>query len=37
MDDLPRTSRQHAEECLAGARAQGLKNVRLGNVHLLGD
>jgi len=33
--DLPATSRQHAERCLAEAKAQGLKSVRLGNIHLL--
>lgn len=37
MDDLPPTSRRHAEECLEAARAKGLTNVRLGNIHLLGD
>jgi pyruvate formate lyase activating enzyme len=37
MNDLPPTSRRHAEECLETARAQGLTNVRLGNVHLLGN
>jgi len=37
MNDLPPTSIRHAEECLAEAKAQGLKNVRLGNIHLLGD
>jgi len=37
MDDLPPTSKRHARECLAEAEAHGLKNVRLGNVHLLGD
>jgi len=37
MNDLPTTSRRHAHECLAQAKAQGLKNVRLGNVHLLGN
>jgi pyruvate formate lyase activating enzyme len=37
MSDLPPTSRRHAEECLEAARAQGLTNVRLGNIHLLGD
>ena len=36
MNDLPPTSRQHAEECLEAARAQGLTNVRLGN-HLLSN
>jgi len=37
MRDLPPTSRRHAEECLAEAKAQGLRNVRLGNIHLLGN
>jgi len=35
MNDLPTTSRKHAEECLKVARKAGLQNVRLGNVHLL--
>jgi len=37
MDDLPPTSRQHANECLAAAKAQGLSNVRLGNIHVLSN
>jgi len=37
MKDLPPTSKRHAQECLAAAKAQGLRNVRLGNIHLLGD
>jgi len=37
MDDLPPTSERHARECLAEAEAQGLTNVRLGNIHLLAD
>jgi pyruvate formate lyase activating enzyme len=37
MKDLPRTCRQHAEECLEAAHAQGVRNVRLGNTHLLGS
>jgi pyruvate formate lyase activating enzyme len=37
MNDLPPTSKQHAEQCLEAAKAQGLTNVRLGNVHLLGN
>ena len=37
MHDLPPTSKRHAQECLEEAKAQGLKNVRLGNIHLLGD
>jgi len=36
MRDLPTTSHRHAEECLAEAKAQGLRRVRVGNVHLLG-
>jgi len=35
MADLPRTSRAHAEEAQAAARAAGLTNVRIGNRHLL--
>lgn len=35
MRDLPVTSRQEAEEAQAAARAAGLSNVRLGNIHLL--
>jgi pyruvate formate lyase activating enzyme len=35
MQDLPTTSRHHAHECLAAAKAQGLKRLRIGNVHLL--
>jgi len=35
MMDLPITSRQQAEECLAAAKAAGLNRVRLGNIHLL--
>ena len=37
MNDLPPTSKRHAQECLETAEAQGLRNVRLGNIHLLGD
>lgn len=37
MNDLPSTSRRHAEECLEAAKAQGLTKVRLGNIHLLGN
>ena len=37
MNDLPPTSRRHAVECLEAAKAQGLTNVRFGNIHLLGD
>lgn len=34
MNDLPTTSRKQAEECYAAAKKY-LKNVRIGNVHLL--
>jgi pyruvate formate lyase activating enzyme len=37
MDDLPRTSRKHAERCLKAAKDAGLRNVRIGNIHLLGN
>lgn len=36
MEDMPTTSRRHAEECLKTARKY-LRNVRIGNVHLLSD
>jgi len=35
MDDLPTTSRQHAQRCLEAAKRQGLKRVKVGNLHLL--
>ena len=35
MLDLPTTSKHHVAECLAEAKAQGLKRVKIGNVHLL--
>jgi pyruvate formate lyase activating enzyme len=35
MCDLPRTSRKVAERCASAAREQGLRNVRVGNIHLL--
>jgi pyruvate formate lyase activating enzyme len=35
MHDLPRTSVRHAEEALAAAHTAGLRNVRIGNRHLL--
>jgi pyruvate formate lyase activating enzyme len=37
MPDLPRTSRNHAETCLQAALDAGLKKVRIGNIHLLGN
>lgn len=35
MDDLPRTSRAHAERAFAAARDAGLTRVHIGNRHLL--
>jgi pyruvate formate lyase activating enzyme len=35
FSDLPRTSLRHAEEAEAAACAAGLRNVRIGNRHLL--
>jgi pyruvate formate lyase activating enzyme len=35
IHDLPRTSVGHAEEALAAAQQAGLRNVRIGNRHLL--
>lgn len=35
MSDLSATSRHHAQECLEAAKAQGLRKVRVGNLHLL--
>jgi pyruvate formate lyase activating enzyme len=35
LSDLPLTSRDLAERCAAAAREAGLRNVRIGNVHLL--
>ena len=37
MTDLPSTSRKHAEECKFAAEKAGLHNVRIGNIHLLGN
>jgi pyruvate formate lyase activating enzyme len=37
MGDLPTTSRRHASECLEAAKAAGLVNVKIGNLHLLSD
>jgi len=31
------SSREHAEEALAAAKAAGLTRARIGNVHLLGE
>jgi len=35
MDDLPMTSGQYARDCLEAAKLQGLRKVRVGNLHLL--
>ena len=35
MSDLPLTSKVLSERCLKAAQEEGLKNVRIGNVHLL--
>lgn len=35
LHDLPRTSRAHAEEALRVAKESGLKEVKIGNIHLL--
>ena len=35
MYDLPTTSKEQAYECRDVALAQGVKNVRIGNLHLL--
>lgn len=37
LTDLPRTSRRHAEEALSIAERHGIRNSRIGNLHLLGD
>lgn len=37
MTDLPTTSRRHAEGCKLAAEKEGLRNVRIGNIHLLKD
>jgi len=37
LNDLPTTSRAHALRCKAAAEAAGLRHVRIGNVHLLGE
>jgi pyruvate formate lyase activating enzyme len=36
MNDLPSTSRAHARRCRDAALGAGLKDVRIGNAHLLG-
>lgn len=36
LNDLSTTSKSHARRCKVIAEKAGLKNVRIGNVHLLG-
>ena len=35
MSGLPTTSKKHAQECLEAAKSVGLKNVHIGNIHIL--
>jgi pyruvate formate lyase activating enzyme len=35
MSDMPLTPRSLSEKCLETAQEEGLKNVRIGNIHLL--
>ena len=35
MKDLPTTSWKQAESCLSAAKSAGLKQVRIGNIHIL--
>jgi pyruvate formate lyase activating enzyme len=37
MPDLPFTSRRQVEACREAALDAGLKKVKIGNIHLLGD
>lgn len=37
LQDLPRTSRRHAIRCKEAAENAGLRQVRIGNEHLLGE
>lgn len=37
LNDLPTTSKSHAMRCRDVAMRQGLRNVHLGNIHLLGE
>ncbi|MBW1701241.1 MAG: radical SAM protein [Deltaproteobacteria bacterium] len=37
LRDLPTTSRAHAMRCKEVAEKSGLKHVRIGNIHLLGE
>ncbi|MEO0093434.1 MAG: radical SAM protein [candidate division WOR-3 bacterium] len=37
MTDLPTTSKKHAEQAIDVAQKYGIKNVRIGNINLLGN
>ena len=37
LNDLPTTSKAHAERCLKVAEAEGLNKVKIGNMHLLSN
>jgi pyruvate formate lyase activating enzyme len=37
MTDLPTTSKQHAEAAIKIVKDYGIKNVRIGNLNLLGN
>ncbi|MHA1405435.1 MAG: radical SAM protein [Candidatus Helarchaeota archaeon] len=37
LNDLPRTSKSHANRCLKAARDEGLRRVKIGNQHLLSN
>ncbi|RLB83988.1 MAG: radical SAM protein [Deltaproteobacteria bacterium] len=37
LRDLPTTSREHALRCQAAAKHAGIRQVHIGNVHLLGE
>jgi pyruvate formate lyase activating enzyme len=37
LNDLPTTSKAHAERCLKVVKAEGLKKVKIGNIQLLSN
>jgi pyruvate formate lyase activating enzyme len=37
LSDLPTTSKRHADQCKKASERAGLRNVRIGNIHLLGN
>jgi len=37
LQDLPTTSRRHAQRCQEAAKRAGIRRVRIGNVHMLGE